>query len=84
MMRVGHDLCVGFFCFYFSGDCVIHYRSVGFAVPPGRRPPWQPRTIREARIYFSDIWEEMLSKLYIEKSFCEDYGLVMCYVMWFG
>jgi hypothetical protein len=77
-MHVGRDLCVGFFCFYFFGDCVIHYRSAGFAIPAGR---WRPRTIGEARIYISAIWVEMLNKLYIENSFCEDYGLMMCYVM---
>jgi len=31
--------------------------------------------------YFSAMWEEKLNKLYIENSFFEDYGLVMCYVM---
>jgi hypothetical protein len=41
-----------FFVFYFSSDCVIHYRSVGFAVPAGRRPLWRSRTIPEARIIF--------------------------------
>ena len=52
VMHVGRDLCAGFSCIYFSSDCVIRYRSVGFAIPAGRRPLWRPRTIPEARIIF--------------------------------
>jgi hypothetical protein len=68
------------FCFYFSGNYVIHYCSG--ALPAPADPLAAKDDSGSAFIFFGRMGINVKPVVgYIENSFCENYGLVVCYVM---